>query len=40
MDVTGRKVAWHIILFMLVIVVMSAIAIYLDLGPVVHSSTS
>jgi hypothetical protein len=31
------KIAYHIILFVVVLVVLSAVAIWLGLGPVVHS---
>jgi hypothetical protein len=36
----SRKIAAQILLFVLVLVVMTAVAVWLGLGPVVHSSAS
>jgi hypothetical protein len=36
---TPRRVAFHILLFTLVLVVLSAVAIWLGLGQTVHSQT-
>jgi len=36
----GRTVGGHIILFVVVMAVLTAIAIWLGLGPTVHSSTA
>jgi hypothetical protein len=35
-----RTIAGHILLFVVVLVVLSAVAIWFGLGPVVHSSSS
>ena len=35
---TPRNIARHVILFLVILVVLSALAIWLGLGPVVHSS--
>jgi hypothetical protein len=35
-----RKITGHALLFVVVLVVMTAVAIWLGLGPVVHSSAS
>ena len=40
MTLTARKIARHIILVIVVLVVLSALAIWLGLGPVVHSAAS
>jgi predicted small integral membrane protein len=37
MQWTPRRIAFHVVLFVVVLVVLSAIAIWLGLGPVVHS---
>ena len=40
MTLRVRTVRGHIILFVVVMVVLTAIAIWLGLGPIVHSSTA
>ena len=37
MNATRRRIARHILVFVVVLVVLSAVAIWLGLGPVVHS---
>ena len=37
MNATRRKIARHVVVFVIVLVVLSAVAIWLGLGPVVHS---
>ena len=37
MKSTPRRIAFHILIFVIVLVVLSAVAIWLGLGPVVHS---
>jgi hypothetical protein len=34
-----RRIIFHILMFLLVLVVLNAVAIWLGLGPVVHSQT-
>ena len=40
MTLTARKIARHIIVMIVILVALTALAIWLGLGPVVHSSTS
>ena len=40
MTLRVRTVRGHIILFVVVMVVLTAIAVWLGLGPIVHSSTA
>lgn len=40
MTMTARKIARHIITMIVILVALTALAIWLGLGPVVHSSTS
>ena len=39
MKSTPRRIAFHIFMFIAVLVALSAVAIWLGLGPVVHSQT-
>lgn len=39
MKSTPRRIGFHILMFFVVLVVISAVAIWLELGPVVHSAT-
>ena len=36
---TARRIAFHILIFIVVLVVSSAVAIWLRLGPISHSQT-
>ena len=38
MKATPRRIALHVLIFIVVLVVLSAVAIWLDLGPTVHSA--
>ena len=40
MTMTARKVARHIIILIVILVTLTALSIWLELGPVVHSSAS
>jgi hypothetical protein len=40
MTLTARKIARHILILVVVLVALSALAIWLGLGPVVYSSAS
>jgi hypothetical protein len=40
MRLEPRAVVGHIFLFIVILVVLTAVAIWLDLGPVLHSSSS
>ena len=40
MTLMPRTIAGHILLFVVVLVILTAVSIWLGLGPVVHSSTS
>jgi hypothetical protein len=37
MNSTPRRIAFHVLVFVIVLAVLSAVAIWLGLGPVVHS---
>ena len=37
MKPTRRRIRFHILMFVVVLVVLSAVAIWLGLGPVIHS---
>jgi len=40
MTLTARRIAHHIILLMIIVVALSVVAIWLGLGPVVHSAST
>jgi hypothetical protein len=39
MKSTPRRLVFHIVIFVVVLIVLTAVAIWLGLGPVVHSET-
>jgi hypothetical protein len=38
MKATPRRIAFHVLIFIIVFVVLSAVAIWLGLGPIAHSA--
>ena len=38
MTLTARQIAFHIIILIVILVTLTALSIWLELGPVVHSS--
>ncbi len=40
MTLTARQIARHIIILIVILVTLTALSIWLELGPVVHSSDS